>query len=322
MGTIIRTPAMSDERRTLTRSRDVAAAVSRLATPGADYRSLRETSTAHLSPEAQTNARQTTSPPATAAQSTASPTRQSTAALLTTSPSTTSHSTQSATAQSTTSQSPSAQSARLQLNTAQPNTAPHIAPGPEAPDEAATFRKHQQLVDAELASTFALAENRGFECGLAKAQAAGMEALKGPAARVAAIAAALADAKATVLAEAEDTLVEIVLAATARILGNTILTREGIVGAVECATRTLRDQDQLVVRLHPRDADLLREAWDTADKASAVQATVREDHTIILGGCIVDSARGSLDARLDTQLAALRETLLAVRRRDGCGEPA
>jgi flagellar assembly protein FliH len=206
---------------------------------------------------------------------------------------------------------------------ASPTAASLLAASPVAPpeaiaaDDSASIRAHRQLADAELASAFVLAENRGFESGLAKGEAAGMAALQLQAARLAAVAAALCEARAEVRADAQDMLVEIVHAATAKILGESILSREGIAGAVECTMRSFRDDEQLVVRLHPQDAQLLLQAWRGADKPSPMQATVREDPSIVLGGCIVDSARGSLDARLDTQLAALRETLLAVRRQHG-----
>jgi flagellar assembly protein FliH len=134
------------------------------------------------------------------------------------------------------------------------------------------------------------------------------------AAGVAAIAVALHESKSAVLADAQDMLAEIVCATAAKILGDNILTREGIVGTVACTMRSFREDDHLVVRLHPQDAQLLRQAWDAADKPQTMQVTVRDDPSIVLGGCIIDSARGSLDARLDTQLTALRDTLLAVRR--------
>jgi flagellar assembly protein FliH len=203
-----------------------------------------------------------------------------------------------------------------------PAAATTAAPTTEASNHAATILASQQLADAELASAFAVAESRGFESGLARGEAAGREELERQAAHVAAIAAGLCEVKAAVFAEAHDTLIEIVHAAAAKILGDHILTRGGVVAAVECTMHSFRDENQLVVRLHPQDALLLRQAWGAAVKEPTMRATLREDPSIVLGGCIVDSARGSLDARLDIQLAALRETLLEVRRQSGGnGEP-
>jgi flagellar assembly protein FliH len=149
---------------------------------------------------------------------------------------------------------------------------------------------------------------------------------------MASIAAALHEAKATVVADAEDLLVEIVHAAVCKIVGESALTREGIAGVVACIVGSFREDDELVVRLHPQDARLLRQGSEAADplvtpatpvtqvRSLTMAATMREDPSIAIGGCIVDSGRGSLDARLDIQLGALRDTLLAVRRqRSGDG---
>jgi flagellar assembly protein FliH len=200
---------------------------------------------------------------------------------------------------------------------AEPETGTALAT-PAASSDATRMRKETALAEtemakAELAKAFTLAESRGFESGLAKAEAAARGELKAQLARVAAICSALQAAKPGVLADAEDMVVEIVQAAVGKIVGDSILTREGIAGAVACTLRSFREDDRLVVRLHPQDALLLRQAWEAEDNSSAMAATLREDPSIGIGGCIVDSAMGSLDARLDTQLIALRDTLLAVR---------
>jgi flagellar assembly protein FliH len=195
---------------------------------------------------------------------------------------------------------------------AEPETGTALAT-PAASSDATRMRKETALAETEMAKAFTLAESRGFESGLAKAEAAARGELKAQLARVAAICSALQAAKPGVLADAEDMVVEIVQAAVGKIVGDSILTREGIAGAVACTLRSFREDDRLVVRLHPQDALLLRQAWEAEDNSSAMAATLREDPSIGIGGCIVDSAMGSLDARLDTQLMALRDTLLAVR---------
>ena len=80
---------------------------------------------------------------------------------------------------------------------------------------------------------------------------------------------------------------------------------------------------QVVVHLHPDDLDALsREDRGSDDGAWQWVG----DSSVQLGGVILRSPEGSLDARLETQLAALREALLAVRRErralPGNGEPA
>lgn len=151
------------------------------------------------------------------------------------------------------------------------------------------------------------AEQRGYADGLARGVADGCAPLQQQAVRLSALADALVHAKAAVLADAEDAMVDLAFAALCSILGEQAGSRDGVVRMVSHHSAQRRDREQVTVRLHPDDFALLQ-----ADDA-ALAGGCRADPTIELGGCIVDSSTGSLDARLETQLTRLRETLLTVR---------
>ena len=67
-------------------------------------------------------------------------------------------------------------------------------------------------------------------------------------------------------------------------------------------------KDQLAVHVHPSDAALLAAGRDGNEAWRWVA-----DDAVQLGGVILRSPEGSLDARLEIQLAALREALLKTR---------
>jgi flagellar assembly protein FliH len=86
-----------------------------------------------------------------------------------------------------------------------------------------------------------------------------------------------------------------------------------LIAAVETAVKESRrrvDRDAvLTVAVHQEDFDMLSA---TAGQAPGLRWVA--DDEVRLGGCKVTGSQGSLDARLETQLARLRDTLLEVRR--------
>lgn len=110
-------------------------------------------------------------------------------------------------------------------------------------------------------------------------------------------------------AECEDALVAIVFAAVCRLLGEQAAQATGIQALVHQAAAELGEHDTLRVRLHPGDMALLEGGTELAPKGMVVVA----DPAVGIGGCMIDSASGTLDARLETQLAALAAALGATR---------
>jgi flagellar assembly protein FliH len=167
-------------------------------------------------------------------------------------------------------------------------------------------------VEAELADLRAEAERRGYAAGHEKGEAEARRALQSQVERFQGLAAQLVQARAAVLADAEDGIVELAFAALCRILGEQAATREGVLAMVaRCASA--REREQVGIRLHPDDFALLGDAAGHAARFSP-------DPGIALGGCIVEGSTGTLDARLEIQLARLAEALLAVRAAQRGGE--
>lgn len=185
---------------------------------------------------------------------------------------------------------------------------PHAQIRLEVERELANARKQ---IEQELASARALAERDGYAAGLKQGEQAAKKAVAEQIERLLSVTAALHQAKAGIIENAEDLIVEIAYAAICRIIGQAAATPAAVASMVGQLLLSLRERDQLAVRLNPQDLELVRQAPDFV--ALSQQAALRADASIRLGGCIVDSDGGSLDARLETQLARLCETLLSVR---------
>ncbi len=196
------------------------------------------------------------------------------------------------------------------------------APVPVAPERSeeekarAAERELRLRLQMEQEATAAKAEaaQRGYSEGLAKGAEAAKAAVGGQLERLATVIASLHQARRGVIEDATDTTVEVVYAAVCRILGTAAVQREGVVGMVKQAVASFQHSGELTVALHPHDLALIHEmAQGFGVQDVDKQLRLRADDAIV-GGCVVEGSSGTLDARLDTQLTRLQETLLAVRK--------
>jgi flagellar assembly protein FliH len=113
------------------------------------------------------------------------------------------------------------------------------------------------------------------------------------------------------LEQTEDDLVALSHEAVCRILGTEAAQPARLRSMVTHLLAQHGLRAQLAVHLHPEDlAALVQESGETRDKPWRWVG----DSAVQLGGVVLRSPEGSLDARLETQLAALGAALLAVRR--------
>jgi flagellar biosynthesis/type III secretory pathway protein FliH len=145
---------------------------------------------------------------------------------------------------------------------------------------------------------------------LARAQGAteGREEARAKATEVLARAYAERDA---LLTEAEGEIAAIALRAAEKILGREVSDHGAAVEIVSQALGAVRRARRIKVRICPEDAPALREreGWLVARVSQGASFELCEDPSIARGGCIVETDTGSVDARLETQLAALRRAL-------------
>lgn len=182
----------------------------------------------------------------------------------------------------------------------------HVALLARRDAEIDTLREAAQLAAVELTDAYADAEERGHAAGVARGEATAGAAMQAQVERLKSLAEEIGGALRTLSDTAEDLMIEMVFTAICRILGERGASRDAVQDVVRMTMGAMREREHLVVRLHPDDAVLLEESFDGAVRIDA-------DRTVVLGGCIVDSPGGSLDARFDTQLDALRAALSSVR---------
>jgi flagellar assembly protein FliH len=209
--------------------------------------------------------------------------------------------------------------------------------------EAAVTAKYEATLESGYRSAFeqGLAEGRqqglteGREAGrqaVERDSRAGREEMSGRLAQLEKLLAALPAEMERRLASAEDEMVALCHGVVCRLLGDALVTREGVAQRVRQALHEAGGHAghgrggarQVAVHLHPRDLAALEQdaalaAWMRQE--GSAQGGVRwvADERVGPGGCMVCSAEGNLDARLETQMAALRQLLL--RQDPGGDEP-
>lgn len=158
----------------------------------------------------------------------------------------------------------------------------------------------------------ARAEREGYQAGYREGTAAARAEL---AQALALVQRAGADAKLLrddVLLRVERQLVEMVIEATAAILGERVQVDEALVNEmVRRALNRAGSQNVVRVRVHPTERDRVA-AWLEEERGETPAFQVLADRTVSLGGCIVDTAAGRVDARLDVQLDEIARTLRAA----------
>lgn len=181
---------------------------------------------------------------------------------------------------------------------------------------------------AEAAASVQAEQQRGYRRGLEEGRAAGLEQVRREAAQAAlleareslaslraSLSAAVRDfeqAKRRLIASAEAGLLELALAIARRVCKTRTA---GDVEAARANARHLlelaRHEHDLQLRLHPADADALRDALPEllAATESAAHVELIADESVGRGGCVLTSRDGTIDASIDTQLDRIAEAL-------------
>jgi type III secretion protein L len=165
----------------------------------------------------------------------------------------------------------------------------------------ATERARQIVAEAEADAVRLRAEARahGFEAGRLEALAGQLVAVQ---------------ARDRALAEAEALVVELALAAARKLLHRALeLEPERALEVVRPLLAQLRHARRIDLHVHPADAGPVRRwlAQVLTDDAEADGLHLHEDVDLIRGGCLIVTDRGTLDARVEVQLAALERALLS-----------
>ena len=114
-----------------------------------------------------------------------------------------------------------------------------------------------------------------------------------------------------VIQETEGALINLALEAAQKIIAGLPVSIEIVEAVVREAVRQVKDAAEITIQLHPDDLDLLHKHNSPLLNSLPEIGPLRFTHSsdITRGGCMVQTRFGLIDARRETKLEQLRETL-------------
>ncbi|MFD2116831.1 FliH/SctL family protein [Paenibacillus yanchengensis] len=124
--------------------------------------------------------------------------------------------------------------------------------------------------------------------------------------------------KEQIIQESETFLVELSCAIAAKVIGKQLSEQEELaISFIKKALTTRREQGIITLCVAPERVVLVEAAREELQLLLDSQATLQivPDSTVVDFGCVIRSEFGSVDARVDTQLAEIKRELLQVAHR-------
>lgn len=116
-----------------------------------------------------------------------------------------------------------------------------------------------------------------------------------------------------VMREVEQDLLRLSVRLAEKILGREIeKDNKAIVNIVATALVNARQQEKLTVRINPADVQVVEKEIENVTPSGKIRfLDFVADPRVSVGGCMIESEVGTIDARLETQLRILERALLA-----------
>lgn len=123
--------------------------------------------------------------------------------------------------------------------------------------------------------------------------------------------------KLEMLRSAEPDIVRLIMAITKKVIARELVTStDSIINVVREAISHLDSPQNVKVYVNPLELDKLLEIMDredlTAIGSKEITADIKGDNRVTLGGCLIESDSGSVDARIETKISNIEQGLQEV----------
>jgi flagellar assembly protein FliH len=185
-----------------------------------------------------------------------------------------------------------------------------LQPSEPPPRDAAARALAEARAEAERIREQARAQ--GHAEGIAAGHADGLAEISSAAGALGDALAGVSSLRDEVAEELERDAIELALSLAEKVLAASLQARpELVVEVVQGALRRLNDRRRITVLVNPRDLQTVKEALgELQTQANGIElADLQSDQRVGVGGAIVRSAEGELDASVETQLQRAREVV-------------
>ena len=117
----------------------------------------------------------------------------------------------------------------------------------------------------------------------------------------------------------EEEIVDLILAAVNKIIRKElVLDREIVAGVIKDALKNLVGKKEILIRVNSQDYFYILEHKKRlfAEDGDLRDVRFEEDDSVGIGGCLIESGSGEVDARIEKQLEMLEEAMRSARSRD------
>ncbi len=164
---------------------------------------------------------------------------------------------------------------------------------------------------AELARLKEAARQEGLALGLQQAQAEAERVLRDKLGELSRLMSAVSQAYHAHCRQQEAHLADFAFVAVNRVLGDVLQDRAAVLPSVRAALQASQPWQEATLELHPQDLEMVSLALGQEAALQGLRCVASP--AVALGGCRVVTPEGTLDARLEVQLAALHAQLQAAR---------
>ncbi|MFQ5455224.1 MAG: FliH/SctL family protein [Nitrospirota bacterium] len=115
-----------------------------------------------------------------------------------------------------------------------------------------------------------------------------------------------------ILKESEHDIVQLSISIAKKIICQEIkLNKEIILNIVSSAIKKIVDRDQIWIKVNPNDAETLNHNLSklTMYTGDIKNITIKGDESISVGGCIIETSHGDVNAAIESQLYEIKEEL-------------
>jgi len=182
-------------------------------------------------------------------------------------------------------------------------------------DAQSIMESEQARVQGILEAEVEQAKRLGYEEGRSEGEAAAKASYKARFLEVESLYLHAVDDRKKYLADAEPMIVDMACAIAKKVMHrDPAVPRDWIVEVVRAALDEIHDSGKIEVRVHPEDFELVQANREGLRKEVPGQTDllVIPDRGVEAGGCVVHTAFGNIDARIDTQLEEVRKALQEV----------
>lgn len=118
-----------------------------------------------------------------------------------------------------------------------------------------------------------------------------------------------------IIRKAEVEIAQLAVAVAKKIIFREMFADPSIVGdIVQEAIRKVTDREEITVKVHPADLDfVLSRQDDFAKNIKGIRKLkILADNAVSPGGCVIETPSGTVDARIESQLSEIEQSLLEV----------